>query len=617
LNGAIEIRSLPDGKIKLQIPAAAAGFLEPGALSPDGKLVARVDLAVNKVRVWSIDDGKELPELPDQPRRAGPAIAWAPDSRTLASVDDTINVRLWDVAARKKLRDIQMHDFQVFDLAFAANGKRLVVADGDGVTIVDPATGKPIVDYGGHTYTVATAAWSPDGKHIVSGAAYTDNVGRVWDAATGKKLFELRGHIYGIEAASYSPDGKLIATGSQDQTVRLWNAQTGEHLHTFEPKDGMVYGMTFSPDGKWIVTGGKTALHVFDVAGRKEARTLPRAGNQPLKIEFHPNGKHLLVRDRDSGTRTIDFISGKEITRVPVAIDTNCITISSDGRHLATGHADGSIKLRDFETGRELRIVTAASKEISDNARVMGLAFSPDGRTIATTHGGGNVRVVEVATGESRFEFTGHISAGIRVVFSPDGRRLVSTGADRTLLVWDVNGPPFPAVRAPADVDAAWADLASGEASRGFAGIRYLADYPDKAVTFLSERLKPVAARDAKRVATLIAQLESPRFGERELASKELAALGDGAATQIREASAKATSAELLQRLEPLVKALDETRLSGERLRVARSIEALERIANAGAKDLLARLASGAEQSSVTLEAKAALARIERRSVGE
>ena len=85
------------------------------------------------------------------------------------------------------MRDIQAHDFQVRDLAFAAGGKRLIAADGDGVTVFDPATGKSLVDYGGHTYTVWAAAWSPDGNRLVSGAAYTDAVGRVWDSFTGRR----------------------------------------------------------------------------------------------------------------------------------------------------------------------------------------------------------------------------------------------------------------------------------------------------------------------------------------------------------------------------------------------------------------------------------------------
>jgi RNA polymerase sigma factor (sigma-70 family) len=609
-NGVFEVRALPDGKLKLQVPPSVAQLVEPAAMSPDGKFVARIDLTTSEIHLWDIESGKRLPALSDQPTGTAHAVGWSPDSKTLAAAHQSNHVRLWDVAARKKIRDIQMHDSRVSDLAFSSDGKRLAVADGDGVTVIDPNSGKSLFDYGGHTYTIWAAAWSPDGKRIVSGAAYTDNVGRVWDSAMGKKLFDLRGHKYGIEATAFSPDGKLIATGSQDQTVRLWNAGTGEEVHTFALNDGMVYGMAFSPDGRWIVCGGKTAIHVLNVAGRKEERTLPHVGKLSLKIEFHPDGKRLLVRDRDAGVRTVDFASGKELARFGGADkEANAVAVSPDGRHVLTGHNDGSIKLWDSASGRELRIVAGPNNGNPDDARVMSLAYSPDGRTIAVAHGNGEVRVYELATGETRYRFTGHISAALRVVFSPTGRRLVSTGADRTLLVWDVSGPPLPAVPAAQDLDTAWADLANGDAARGFAAIRYLTDNPKKSVSYLADQLKPVAAADAKKVASLIADLESPRFAERERASKELAALGEAAATQLREANAKATSAELRQRLEPLVKALDETKLGGEALRTARVVEALERIGTETARNLLERLATGADGARLTREAKAALAR--------
>ena len=38
----------------------------------------------------------------------------------------------------------------------------------------------------GHSSTVTSAAYSPDGKHIISGS--WDNTVKVWNAATGKEV---------------------------------------------------------------------------------------------------------------------------------------------------------------------------------------------------------------------------------------------------------------------------------------------------------------------------------------------------------------------------------------------------------------------------------------------
>ena len=157
---------------------------------------------------------------------------------------------------------------------------------------------------------------------------------------------------------------------------------------------------------------------------------MPHGGSRPLTVDFHPDGRRLLVRDRESGLRVIDVATGKELARFAWAGENvNAVVISPDGRRMASGSEDGAIKLWDFATGRELRTLADQSADKSDQARVMGVTFAPDGRTVAATFGGGEVRVYEITTGTVRFRFAGHVSAALRTVFSPDGSRLVTTGA--------------------------------------------------------------------------------------------------------------------------------------------------------------------------------------------
>ena len=97
-------------------------------------------------------------------------------------------------------------------------------------------------------------AYSPDGKHIVSGAA--DNTVKVWDSQTGKEVrvllchrpivccvecsdlrvlvheqeCTLTGHSDKVFSVAYSPDGKHIVSGSDDNTVKVWDSQTGTEV---------------------------------------------------------------------------------------------------------------------------------------------------------------------------------------------------------------------------------------------------------------------------------------------------------------------------------------------------------------------------------------------------
>jgi len=80
-----------------------------------------------------------------------------------------------------------------------------------------------IATYLGHSASVNTVAWSPDGTRIASGG--DDGSVQVWEASTGKNIFIYRVHTGKVNAVAWSPDGKSIASGSSDMTVQVWSAK--------------------------------------------------------------------------------------------------------------------------------------------------------------------------------------------------------------------------------------------------------------------------------------------------------------------------------------------------------------------------------------------------------
>jgi WD40 repeat protein len=76
----------------------------------------------------------------------------------------------------------------------------------------------------------------------------------VWDAETGHPLAILTGHTGLVDDAAFSSDGKRIVTASWDETARVWDTETGLLLATFTAHTDWVNTATFSRDGKRIVT---------------------------------------------------------------------------------------------------------------------------------------------------------------------------------------------------------------------------------------------------------------------------------------------------------------------------------------------------------------------------
>ena len=134
----------------------------------------------------------------------------------------------------------------------------------------------------GHTAGVNSAAYSPDGRRIVT--ASDDKTARIWDAATGAQLAVLSGHNDVVDSAAYSPDGRRIVTASDDKTARIWDAATGAQLAVLSGHGDAVDSAAYSPDGRRIVTASydKTA-RIWDAA----------TGAQLAVLSGHGDARHL------------------------------------------------------------------------------------------------------------------------------------------------------------------------------------------------------------------------------------------------------------------------------------------------------------------------------------
>jgi WD40 repeat protein len=77
---------------------------------------------------------------------------------------------------------------------------------------------------------------------------------KLWDLDRGKNIATLQGHTSSIRSVAFDPEGRMLVSSSEDGTIRLWDSSTGECLKILtidRPYEGMnISGVTGLTDAQ-------------------------------------------------------------------------------------------------------------------------------------------------------------------------------------------------------------------------------------------------------------------------------------------------------------------------------------------------------------------------------
>ncbi|HEX5503331.1 MAG TPA: WD40 repeat domain-containing protein [Thermomicrobiales bacterium] len=290
----------------------------------------------------------------------------------------------------------------VASLALSPDGKTVITAGMAGVQMWSVADHRHLRTVDG-TWSDAVA-WSPDGRWLATASAGLPRTIRLWRVADGAPLDTLTGPTRAIVQLAWSADGATLAAVSDGKTVRLWrvDAGRGESLRTLATTD-YLRCVAVSPDGRLVAAGGDRAIRVWQVGDGRLVRTLATPTQVTASIAFSP-----------------------------------------DGQVLAAGGGIGTLWLWRVSDGVLVRTIAGHSDKAIHEA-LSAVAFSPDGRFLATGSGSTpsgtpardtTVRLWRVRDGTLVKTFTGHSRPVTSIAWSPDGRTVVSGGADGTIRFW-------------------------------------------------------------------------------------------------------------------------------------------------------------------------------------
>lgn len=357
---------------------------------------------------------------------------------------------LWDILRRFPLKAVLTgHTSPIITAAFSPDGTHIITGGNDGARVWNAETGHQVTELKDASMgwrgagTVPNVAYSPDGSSILTASW----LGRawIWNSKDYKLLQTLNGHAQRIQSAVYSRAGDRVLTASDDGTARIWDTSTGRPLVNVKLKDRTVNNAAFAPNGLLFATCS-TAMsppgrhvvspqidqgmaQVWDALKGTLLSSIVSKSGLCDQVLFSPDGSFLAVNET-SNVVIWDVENKREVVRLAGHRDTiTSVAFSNDQKRFATS------------SPRETRLWGTVNWDFQHTVFGGAAVFAPGGGMQLVTVAGAEADIWDTESGQQLQALKGHKLSVPKAFYSRDGRRIATVSDyDNTARIWNSEG---------------------------------------------------------------------------------------------------------------------------------------------------------------------------------
>ena len=295
----------------------------------------------------------------------------------------------------------------------------------------------------GHGGPVRGLAVSDDGGTALSGSF--DSAAILWDLRRDAAEQVLRFHDSAVNAVALLKDGRAVTAG-EDARIALWTPGRAAPDLVLAGHTAPIAGIAVSPDGGTLASASwDHTLRLWALSGAAPVVLEGHAQNVN-GVAFLPDGKAVVSVGYDATVRIwpLPQPASPIVTLLPAPL--NAVAVAPDGEIAAAG-ADGQVHFLS-SAGERRGAVTAATTP------VIALAITVDGARLAAAGINGAVAIIDRKTRSVTRTLIGPGMPVWSLAFLPDGRTLLTGGADRVIRRWNAEtGEPIDPIAAGEAVD--------------------------------------------------------------------------------------------------------------------------------------------------------------------
>eukprot|EP00744_Colponema_vietnamica_P002135 GILI01003430.1.p1 GENE.GILI01003430.1~~GILI01003430.1.p1 ORF type:complete len:584 (+),score=152.36 GILI01003430.1:45-1796(+) len=282
----------------------------------------------------------------------------------------------------------------------------------------------------GHMMTISSVALHP--RKPILATVSDDYTWKMWSMPNGELIMSGEGHKDWVSGVDFHPRGTHLATSSGDGTVKVWDFVNACCTSTFSDHTQAVWGVAFHDSGDFLVSCSMDhTSKLWDLNSSRCRQTFRGHVDSVNHVCFQPFSNNLCTGSGDKTVSLWDLRSGLCIQTFYGHMNAvNHVSFNVRGDTIASCDADGIVKLWD------VRMVTEKMHIDAGQHPVNAANFDRSGRVLSIASGDGSVKLHNLLEDRTVAVFVGHDDSVQDVVFDPNGKFVVSCGADCTFRVW-------------------------------------------------------------------------------------------------------------------------------------------------------------------------------------
>lgn len=246
------------------------------------------------------------------------------------------------------------------------------------------------------------------------------------------KVNTLAGHkdcIYTLESGL---ENQYFFSSGGDGLVAVWNLENPEIGKLVAQVPQSVYALKLIKERNQLLVGQNTeGLHLIDLEQTKELRSLKTTHTSIFDIQIVSDLILVAYADGSIQQINIDKWSIQNVIK-PTDKSARSIALHPSGDFLAVGFSDNYIRIFDTKTLQILQ-----NFEAHQNS-VFTLIYSHDGKYLISGGRDAHLKVWDVEQNyQTIHNIPAHLFAINHIVFSPKGDLLASCSMDKSIKIWD------------------------------------------------------------------------------------------------------------------------------------------------------------------------------------